>query len=337
MPRDQAPARRPGMMDVARAVGVSHQTVSRVLNAPDSVRPETRARVLSAIEELGYRRNMAALALVTDSTRTIGVVTTGSHFHGPASTTAAIEDAARSAGYACLVTPVLTEDRAAVEEALDFLIDRGVEGIVAVAPQAWIATSARRAAQRVPVVVVAHGLEPSARIHVVSVDQELGARMAVAHLLATGRTHVAHVAGPRDWYDAVARRVGWEATLEDAGLEPGACLVGEWSPRHGYESVAVLAGGVLPEAVFCANDLIALGLLAGLRERGIEVPRDVAVIGYDDIAGAEYFAPALSTVRQPFDELGNLCLTVLLRAIGGEPGTAHSIAPSLRMRMSSAA
>lgn len=334
--RERAPVRRPGMIDVARAAGVSHQTVSRVLNTPDSVRPETRTRVLAAIEELGYRRNMAARALVTDSTRTIGVVTTGSHFHGPASTTAAIEDAARSAGYACLVTPVVAEDRGGVEESLDFLVDRGVEGIVAVAPQAWIATSAQRAARKVPMVVVAHGLEPGPKIHVVSVDQELGARMAVGHLLATGRRSVAHLAGPDDWFDAIARRVGWEATLEDAGLEPGLCLGGHWSPQHGYDSVATLVAGGMPEAVFCANDLIALGLLAGMRERGIEVPQQVAVVGYDDIAGAAYFAPALSTVRQPFDELGRLCLAVLLRAIDGEPGAAHSIAPSLRTRRSSA-
>lgn len=333
--RQGEPARRPGMVDVARAAGVSHQTVSRVLNAPDSVRPETRERVRSAIEELGYRRNMAARALVTSSTRTIGVLTTGSHFHGPASTTAAIEDAARSAGYASLVTPVLAQDRGGVEEALDFLVDRGVEGIVAVAPQAWIATSAQRAARRVPMVVVADGLDPGPRIHVVSVDQELGARMAVGHLLATGRRDVAHVAGPADWYDARARRAGWVGALEDAGATAGACLAGPWDPRHGYESVAALAGE-LPEALFCANDLIALGALAGLRERGVAVPEEVAVVGYDDIAGAEYFSPSLSTVRQPFDELGSLCLDVLLRALAGEAGACHSIAPTLRVRGSSA-
>lgn len=155
--------------------------------------------------------------------------------------------------------------------------------------------------------------------------------MIMVHLLATGRTHVAHVAGPSDWYDAIARRAGWETTLEDSGLEPGACLTGEWTPWHGYESMAALASRTLPETVFCANDLIALGVLAGLRERGIEVPGDVAVVGYDDIAGAEYFVPALSTVRQPLDELGNLCLTVLLRAIDGEPGAAYCT-PSRRAR-----
>lgn len=95
--------------------------------------------------------------------------------------------------------------------------------------------------------------------------------------------------------------------------------------------MAALASRTLPETVFCANDLIALGVLAGLRERGIEVPGDVAVVGYDDIAGAEYFVPALSTVRQPLDELGNLCLTVLLRAIDGEPGAAYCT-PSRRAR-----
>ncbi|WP_228524527.1 LacI family DNA-binding transcriptional regulator [Actinomyces haliotis] len=122
-------------MDVARLAGVSHQTVSRVINAPDSVRPGTRERAQRAIEELGYRRNMAARALVTDSTRTIGVTTVSSHFFGPASTTTAIEDAARAAGYACLVSALRSDDPEEVDDLLAFSVNRGVDGIIALAPR----------------------------------------------------------------------------------------------------------------------------------------------------------------------------------------------------------
>ncbi|WP_315501212.1 LacI family DNA-binding transcriptional regulator [Actinomyces radicidentis] len=332
--------RRPGMMDVARLAGVSHQTVSRVINAPDSVRPGTRERVQRAIDELGYRRNMAARALVTDSTRTIGVVTASSHFFGPASTTTAIEDAARAAGYACLVSALPDDSDQGVAEVLDFLVNRGVDGVIAVAPRSSIAGAATRTARRVPLVVVADGLAPAERIHVVSVDQDLGARLAVEHLLESGRRRVAHLAGPGDWYDAVSRERGWCGALEDAGFAPGVRLEGDWSAesgaRGGRELVArSRAGEPMPDAVFCANDMMALGLLSALREEGVDVPGRVAVVGFDDVDGAAWFAPPLTTVSQPFAELGRLSLEVLLEALAGAPGRAHSIAPRLEVRGSS--
>ncbi|WP_257505965.1 LacI family DNA-binding transcriptional regulator [Actinomyces sp. 594] len=330
-----AAGRRPGMMDVARLAGVSHQTVSRVINRPESVRPATLAKVRAAIDQLGYRPNMAARALVTDSTRMIGVVTTGSHFQGPAATTAAIEVAARQAGYATLVTALEAREVGEVREVFDFLIARGVDGIIAVAPQTWIATAAERAARAVPLVVVADGLAPSERIHVVSVDQELGARMAVRHLLGHGRESIAHLAGPQDWYDAQARARGWRSCLEDAGREVPAVLAGDWSAERGYEVGAQMVARGLPDAVFCANDLMALGMLAALRDQGVRVPEDVAVAGFDDTAGTAFFSPPLTSVRQPFDELGVLCMEVILRAINGEAGATHSISPTLRVRRSS--
>ena len=192
----QERGRRPGMVDVARRAGVSHQTVSRVLNEPASVRPATRERVLAAIEELGYRRNMAARALVTDSSRMIGVMTAFSHFYGPASTTAAIELAARRSNYGTLVTSLQVGDEEEIDEALGFLVNRGVDGLIAVAPSTGIARAAGRGAGGVPMVVVADGFAPSERVHVVFVDQGLGAGMAVRHLVGRGRRRIAHIAGP---------------------------------------------------------------------------------------------------------------------------------------------
>ena len=334
----QERGRRPGMVDVARRAGVSHQTVSRVLNNPASVRPATRERVLAAIEELGYRRNMAARALVTDSSRMIGVMTAFSHFYGPASTTAAIELAARRSNYGTLVTSLQVGDEEEIDEALGFLVNRGVDGLIAVAPSTGIARAAGRGAGGVPMVVVADGFAPSERVHVVSVDQGLGAGMAVRHLVGRGRRRIAHIAGPGDWFDARARAAGWRAALEDSGLEAMEAVEGDWGPQSGYRAgVELLTGraGQVPDAVFCANDLMALGLLAAARDLGVRVPEDLAVVGYDDTAGAGFFSPPLTTLSQPFDELGRLCLEVLLEGVDGAAGRSHSISPTLRVRRSS--
>ena len=315
---------------------MSHQTVSRVLNSPASVRPATRERVLAVIEELGYRRNMAARALVTDSSRMIGVMTAFSHFYGPASTTAAIELAARRSNYGTLVTSLQVGDEEEIDEALGFLVNRGVDGLIAVAPSTGIARAAVRAARGVPMVVVADGFAPSEHIHVVSVDQGLGAGMAVRHLAGRGRSRIAHIAGPGDWFDARARAAGWRAALEDSGLEAAGVVEGDWGPESGYRAgVELLTGEAAPDAVFCANDLMALGLLAAARDLGVDVPGDLAVVGYDDTAGAGFFSPPLTTLGQPFDELGRLCLEVLLEGVSGEAGRSHSISPTLRVRRSS--
>ena len=317
---------------------MSHQTVSRVLNEPASVRPATRERVLAAIEELGYRRNMAARALVTDSSRMIGVMTAFSHFYGPASTTAAIELAARRSNYGTLVTSLQVGDEEEIDEALGFLVNRGVDGLIAVAPSTGIARAAGRTARGVPMVVVADGFAPSEHIHVVSVDQGLGAGMAVRHLAGRGRGRIAHIAGPGDWFDARARAAGWRAALEDSGLEAMEAVEGDWGPQSGYRAgVELLTGraGQVPDAVFCANDLMALGLLAAARDLGARVPEDLAVVGYDDTAGAGFFSPPLTTLSQPFDELGRLCLEVLLEGVDGAAGRSHSISPTLRVRRSS--
>ncbi|WP_172119558.1 LacI family DNA-binding transcriptional regulator [Actinomyces faecalis] len=326
------------MMDVARATGVSHQTVSRVINRPDSVRPATRERVLAAIKELGYRPNLAARALVTDSTRMIGVVSGRSSYFGPASTTAAIELAARGAGYGTLVTSLREGDDSEVDEVLGFLATRGVDGIIVVAPSIGIADAARAAARTAPMVVVADGFEPSARLHAVCVDQELGAKMAVRHLIGAGRRRIAHIAGPSDWFDAQARVRGWRTAMEDAGLDASELYWGDWTAESGYTlgtEILVRLEREPLDALFCSNDLMALGVLAAARDQGVPVPERLAVVGYDDTAGAEYYAPPLTTVSQPFEEMGRLCVEVLLRAIAGEAGVRHSVPPTLKVRRSS--
>lgn len=322
------------MNDVAELAGVSRQTVSRVLNDHPSVRLATRQRVLDAIEVLGYRRNLSARALVTHRSGVIGVITTSSAHVGPASTTSAIEVAARAAGYATQLTVLDQQDDAG--KAFEHLAERAVEGLIIVAPRVWLADSVHAAASVVPVVMVAAARRRIPRVHLAAVDQELGARMVVRHLLDTGRRTIAHLSGPADWFDAAGRARGWRDELADAGLDPGTELVGDWSSRSGYEAGLQLSAGPLPEAVFVSNDQMALGLLRAFSDRGVRVPDDVAVVGFDDLEGTAFYSPSLTTVRQPFTVLGSLAVEVLTDAIAGnDPAETSTIVPTLVVRESS--
>lgn len=327
-------ARPPGMMAVAKHAGVSHQTVSRVLNSPHSVRPETRDRVLASMAALGFRRNLAARALVTQLSGLIGIVWTGSGYFGPGSTVAALEVAARAAGYSALVTAVSDRDEQELAEVFTAFRDRGVEGIAVVAPHQHMAAHIRDTAVEVPTVIVADmGEDP--KFHVVSVDQSLGAEIATNHLLAHGAATVTHVCGPLDWFDALARDRGYRRALAAAGVAAPQAWEGDWTARRGYQIADdMLADDAVPEAILCANDMTALGMMGRLREAGLHAPEHVSIIGFDDVEGASYFAPPLTTMRQPFDELGTLCMDVLVRAIAGEAPDVHSIAPQLVERAS---
>ncbi|MCX5523825.1 LacI family DNA-binding transcriptional regulator [Streptomyces bobili] len=328
--------RPPTMADVARLAGVSHQTVSRVLGDHPNVREQTRVRVLRAIEEMGYRRNSSARALVTRRTRTLGVVASDTTLYGPASTLFALEEAARAEGY--LVSTVslrrLTVEK--LSEALDHLSEGGVEGVVAIAPQRSAVEALAELRHPFPVVVVGSG--PGVDIPSVSVDQQLGARLATAHLLAAGHRTVWHLAGPEDWQEAADRAAGWRSTLQAEGVEPPMLLRGDWSPLSGYRAGQELAGWVGRglTAVFVANDQMALGVLRALREAGVRTPQDVAVVGFDDIPESEFFAPPLTTVRQDFESVGKQGIAVLLDLIEGRPPAAPRIAiePQLVVRAS---
>ncbi|MEU0113844.1 LacI family DNA-binding transcriptional regulator [Streptomyces bobili] len=328
--------RPPTMADVARLAGVSHQTVSRVLGDHPNVREQTRIRVLRAIEEMGYRRNSSARALVTRRTRTLGVVASDTTLYGPASTLFALEEAARAEGYLVSTVSLRRLTVQELSEALDHLSEGGVEGVVAIAPQRSAVEALAELRHPFPVVVVGSG--PGVDIPSVSVDQQLGARLATAHLLAAGHRTVWHLAGPEDWQEAADRAAGWRSTLQAEGVEPPMLLRGDWSPLSGYRAGQELAGWVGRglTAVFVANDQMALGVLRALREAGVRTPQDVAVVGFDDIPESEFFAPPLTTVRQDFESVGKQGIALLLDLIEGRPPAASRIAiePQLVVRAS---
>lgn len=328
--------RPPVMADVAKEAGVSHQTVSRVLNDHPNVRADTRARVEEAIVRLGYRRNLVARALVTKRSRTLGVVSFDTTLYGPASMVYGIEQAARTAGYFVSIVSLKSIDAASVRDALDYLAEQSVDGVVVVAPQRSAASALESLPAGVPAVVVegAHGADVSA----VCIDQVEGARLATQHLLDLGHETVWHVAGPSDWLETEGRVEGWRSTLEAAGRPVPEPLPGDWSPRAGYAAGRRLAGMDGVTAVFAANDQMALGVLRALSEAGVPVPGRISVVGFDDIPESEFFSPPLTTVRQDFDVVGRHCIEVLLRQIDAGPAAYERmvVRPSFVVRSSTA-
>ncbi|WP_123302844.1 LacI family DNA-binding transcriptional regulator [Bogoriella caseilytica] len=323
------------MSDVAARAGVSHQTVSRVLNNPELVRPETRARVEKAIAALGYRRNMSARALRTRRTGLIGVVSPGDALFGPTRVTIAIEEAAREAGYATVLTVVRGSDAATAEQVMSFFLGHHVEGIIVIAPIAEMARTAQRMVGQLPMVLVGAGPEPGVAVQSVRVDQRQGAREAARHLIDLGHRRMVHLAGPAEWFDARERGAGWREELLAAGLEPRLVDVAGWGAADGHAATQrLLAEAEPPTAIFAANDYVALGAVRACQEAGWTVPGEVSVAGFDDVDAAGFFGPALTTVRQPFTELGDQAIRALLQAFGELPGASVTVAPSLVLRSS---
>jgi len=324
------------MADVAALAGVSHQTVSRVINDSAHVRPETRERVLAAMRKLDYRPNSVARALVTGRSRTLGVVTFDTALFGPASTLVGVERAAHAAGYFVSIVSLESLDRAAVVRAIERLRGVGVDGIMVIAPHVATAHALWDLPEDLPVVAVEAG--PDEGVPVVAVDQYRGARLATEHLLGLGHRVIGHLAGPADWLEAQHRIEGWRDALADAGAVGSRPLRGDWSPRSGYELGRELAETKGMTAIFVANDQMALGLLRLLNETGRDVPGDVSVIGFDDIPEAEFFTPPLTTVRQDFNEMGRRGLHVLLEEISGGAHNADElrVTPELIVRKSAA-
>lgn len=324
--------RSPNMHDVAAIAGVSHQTVSRVLNDFDGIRPETRDRVLEAIQQLGYRRNLAARTLATSRSHAIGVLAPAVSDFGPTSTVQALEFAARAVGYHPLVTSTPT-DRRSILSSVGFLLDQSVEALVVIAPHIRVLEVVRELDISVPIVTL-QSTELGGGT-AISIDQLEGAQLAMAHLLELGHRRIQHVAGPLEFFEAAARRHGYEASLAEAGLEPLPLFVGDWTSESGYRASAAISPSAT--AVFCANDQMALGLVHGLAERGLRVPDDISVVGFDNLPEAAHFLPGLTTVQQDFARIGRLAVEVLLGRIEGRPATVvPAIEPSLVVRASTA-
>lgn len=316
-------ARNATIFDVARLAGVSHQTVSRVLNGATNVRPETKSRVEKAIAQLRYSPSPAARALVTRRTRSIGLITPSIADFGPTSVAMHFTIAAREARYSVDSVSASPVDPQAVRGAVEALLRQRVDAVVVIAVDVGVVELLQSLEVGVPIVIAASSASRIPRI--ASIDQARGARAAVRHLAEQGHTRILHIAGPPGAPDARERLRGWRDELAAQRLDITEPLQGDWSAATGYRlGLELDVDG--PTAVFASNDLTALGLLSALRERVLDVPRDVSIVGFDDIPEAEFFHPALTTVRQDFAALGQLVMRKILVAVE-EPDALAADAP----------
>jgi DNA-binding LacI/PurR family transcriptional regulator len=328
--------RQAAMADVARLAGVSHQTVSRVINDSDRVAPETRDRVREAMRLLDYRPNSVARALVTGRSRTVGVIGFNTTLFGPASTLFGIERSAHEADYLTSVVsmPELTRD--SVLLAVERLRRHNVEGVLAMAAESSMTAALAPVSRELS--VVALEAEPVHGIPTVAIDQYGGAVSATRHLLELGHRRIAHIAGPAGSLESQLRLAGCRDTLAEAGQRLPAPEFGDWSAGSGYELGLHVAADPEITAIFVANDQMALGALRALDEAGRHVPADVSIVGFDAIPESAFFTPPLTTIYQDFVEIGRRGFELLLRRIGDResPATHQVIASKLIVRASTA-
>lgn len=326
---------RPSIYDVAKQAGVSHMTVSRVLNGHPNIRESTRERVLKAIDEMNYTRSSIARALATRRAMRIGVLVDSPVQYGPNSTVRALESAARDVGYAISSFSISDDEELQIDTGVVELVTQGVDALCVIAPRVSSVDLLRQQSTGLPTVVIK--AEPDSEMHTIAVDQRAGATLAVTHLIELGHRSIVHLAGPLDWFDARAREQGWRDALTSAGLAVVPPVTGDWTSDYGYSFGKTYDfEGVT--AVFAANDQMALGLVHALSERGIRVPEDISVVGFDDLPDARHFLPPLTTVRQDFAALGELALQFIIAAIAGEDHAQHDmIEPRLIVRSSTSA
>ncbi len=336
------------LKDVARHAGVSIKTVSRVVNDQGEISAETRLRVQSAIQELGYRPNILARSLVRQRTNTIGVVASGIEYFGPSRTIVGIEQQADQFGYSLFLNLLPHPKDPDVDQALFELVERRVDGIVWAIPEigdnhSWIG---RHDLERVPPIVFL-SMAAHPRLSVVAVDNRAGAQLATEHLLAQGRRRVGILTGPLTWWEARERLAGWKQALERAGLAHDETLVveGDWTPASGERGMKQLLYRARElDAVFVSNDQMSLGALGVLHRAGRRVPEDVAVVGFDNIPESEFFLPPLTTVYQQLVDIGRLAVQELYSRIqarresddGRQPAQVQLV-PTLIERASSRA
>ncbi|WP_026059767.1 LacI family DNA-binding transcriptional regulator [Microbacterium yannicii] len=331
---DDASVRRPSIRDVARLAGVSHQTVSRVLNDHPSIRPETRERVQQVMADLQYRPNRAARALVTSRSQTIGILAASSSMYGPASSIASIEAAARARGYWVSTANIDSRDPQSIRAGIAHLTAQSVEGLVVIAPQVRVIRAISAQKLDIPYVTLqSTDLDPD---HTLTVDQIAGARMATKHLINAGHRSIYHIAGPQDWIEAEARMRGFLEEMSANDVPTTAPILGDWSADFGYYAGRELLQVRDFTAVFCSNDQMALGFMHAVRDEGLDVPRDVSIVGFDDIPEAAHFWPPLTTIRQDFADLGRRCVDLLLGSEQSTERPAGAIAPQLIVRGSTA-
>ncbi|MDK2982508.1 MAG: hypothetical protein PWQ55_2855 [Chloroflexota bacterium] len=311
--------KRPTIKQVASVSGVSTQTVSRVINNRPDVADETRQRVMRVIQELGYQPSALARSLIQQRSYTLGVVTAGLKFIGPSRTLNGITNAAEDAGYSLILKELPNFNANNIGPIFNGLLSRHVDGIIWAAPEIgsnreWVDNFSFEL--DVPIVFLT--MEPREGISIISANNYEGAETATRHLLKQGYQHIGHISGPLDWWEAKQRFLAWKQVIGAAGQgDPESHWVeGNWSSSSGQEACQKLFEK-FPEmdAIFVANDQMALGALSVIHQRGLNVPAQFGLVGFDNIAESEYFWPALTTMQHDQHQIGTLAVKEIVRII----------------------
>jgi LacI family transcriptional regulator len=324
--------KRVTIKDVAQAAGVSTQTVSRVINKFSYVSEETRKRVETVVEQLGYYPSTLARSLIQQRSYTLGIVTFGLRYIGPSRTLNGIADKADELGFMLLMKELDNFDTNRIDDVIDSLLARQVDGILWLAPEigdnhAWL----DERMEKIPVPVLFIAMRPRAGISSVATDNFRGAVMATQHLLACGRKKIGHISGPLSWWEADERKRGWRETLNSAGFNTSEqhCAEGNWSSASGEQAfIQLLESFPEMDAIFVANDQMALSVLREASRRGISIPEQLAVIGFDNIPESAYFYPSLTTISQDLQLLGEQAVQNVVEMIQARQGNQSVIAQS---------
>lgn len=330
--------RIPTIADVAKAAGVSTSTVSYVMNDRNRVGPETRRRVLRAIEELGYRPNSAARGLASRHVGSIGLVIP----HSPDDVFAdpffpeLLRGIGRSANrnHHTLVLSMAKETDL-YDEGISLLRTQRADGLLVIDPGAGIARLPKLAQEGFPVVVIGRQEHPD--LLYVDVDNEHGCYTAARHIMGCGdRTRIGIISGPKEQQAAKDRLAGYRKGLLESGVswEDVAIAYGDFTEKSGYECMRTLLNSAAPRAVLVANDLMAIGAYQAIAEAGLHVPRDVSLIGFDDIVMVRFLNPPLTTVRQPTAELGETAADMLVAWLKGNRPLSRVLPVQLVVRES---
>ncbi|MBN1992483.1 MAG: LacI family DNA-binding transcriptional regulator [Anaerolineae bacterium] len=314
---------------VAQEAGVSTQTVSRVLNDRPDVASQTRQQILDIIDRLGYQPSALARSLIQQRSYTLGVVIAGLRYIGPSQTLNGITTQAEAKGYSLLLKKLPRFDTGNVEPIFNDLLARQVDGIIWAVPEVgnncdWL----HERLPGLPVPIIFLTMHQESTLSTVAVDNYLGGWLVTEHLLKQGCQHIGHLAGPLTWWEARQRQAGWHDALADAGrqVEKNHRLEGDWSSQSAVTPIAqLLAQYPEMDAVFAANDQMALTVLQVAHCRGLRVPQDLAVVGFDNIPESAYFYPPLTTIQHNLHELGSTAVQEIIGMIEASRESAEGV------------
>jgi LacI family transcriptional regulator len=310
---------RATIKEVASVAGVSTQTVSRVINERPDVSPETRKRVQEVIKALSYQPSALARSLISQRSYTLGVATAGLKHIGPSRTLSGITSAAEEAGYSILLKELPSYDTEDIQPIFQEFLSHHVDGIIWAVPEVgenrkWVTHPP--ADIEVPLVYIT--MVPRDSLSIVTIDNYLGGRMAMSHLLEQGYRKIGHICGPLDWWEARQRMAAWKDSLMEAGLDPNDshCVEGNWSSASGALAIEKLFDQY-PEmdAIFVANDQMALSVMQFFAERRTRIPEDIGVVGFDNIAESAFYSPALTTVQQDQHKVAKVAVAEVIKII----------------------